>query len=67
MPEGAYNGMVVSAAARSVHGAFLDLDVEEVRAFVDSKFWGAYNCVKHGAPTLADGEVARRLTHRFDP
>ena len=47
--------MVVSAAARSVHGAFLDLDVADVRAFVDSKFWGAYHCAKHGAPRLADG------------
>lgn len=55
VPPGEYNGMVVSAAARSVHGAFLDLDVADVRAFVDSKFWGAYHCAKHGAPRLADG------------
>ena len=55
VPAGAYNGLVVSAAARSVHGSFLDLDVAQVREFVDSKFWGAYHCAKYGAPVLADG------------
>ena len=52
---GEYNALIVSAADRAVHGAFLDLPTSSVREFVDSKFWGAYHCAKHGAPALADG------------
>jgi len=55
LDEGVYSSIVISAADRAVHGAFLDLDSDKVKGLFESKFWGAYNCAKYVAPKLADG------------
>ncbi|KAK3283480.1 hypothetical protein CYMTET_8819 [Cymbomonas tetramitiformis] len=55
LEAGEYNALVISAADRAVHGSFLSLEVSQVKALFESKFWGAYFCAKYGAPKLAPG------------
>ncbi|WP_246797177.1 SDR family oxidoreductase [Burkholderia perseverans] len=44
---------IVTAAAGSVRGTIVDLDIEAARALFESKYWGQYYFVKYGAPRLS--------------
>lgn len=46
---------LVTAAAGTVRGTVLDLEVSAARALFESKYWGQYHCVKYGAPQLRPG------------
>ncbi|NIE84552.1 SDR family oxidoreductase [Burkholderia sp. Cy-647] len=46
---------LVTAAAGSVRGSLVDLDVVAARSLFESKYWGQLHCLKHGAPRLAPG------------
>jgi len=55
LEDGAWDGLVVSAAGAAPHGPIGTLATSETRGLFDSKFWTAYHCCKHLAPRLADG------------
>eukprot|EP00587_Corethron_hystrix_P008649 CAMPEP_0113298246 /NCGR_PEP_ID=MMETSP0010_2-20120614/772_1 /TAXON_ID=216773 ORGANISM="Corethron hystrix, Strain 308" /NCGR_SAMPLE_ID=MMETSP0010_2 /ASSEMBLY_ACC=CAM_ASM_000155 /LENGTH=318 /DNA_ID=CAMNT_0000151271 /DNA_START=144 /DNA_END=1100 /DNA_ORIENTATION=+ /assembly_acc=CAM_ASM_000155 len=50
-----WDGLAVTAAARSPHGPMQDLQTSAARSFFDSKFWGAYHCAKYLSPLLRHG------------
>jgi NAD(P)-dependent dehydrogenase (short-subunit alcohol dehydrogenase family) len=43
---------IVAAAAGSVRGPLMELEIAKARVLFESKFWGQYYCVKYGAPIL---------------
>lgn len=47
-----WNCLVISAADRAIHGPMNQLSILDVKAFIDSKFWGAYCCAKYISPKL---------------
>lgn len=46
---------LVITAAGAAFGNFLELEVEEARAFFDSKFWGPYTVARYAAPRIRPG------------
>jgi NAD(P)-dependent dehydrogenase (short-subunit alcohol dehydrogenase family) len=44
---------LVTAAAGTVRGLVVELDVAKARELFESKYWGQYHCCKYGAPKLA--------------
>jgi NAD(P)-dependent dehydrogenase (short-subunit alcohol dehydrogenase family) len=42
-----WNGLVISAAGRAPHGPIATLETSKSRELMDTKFWGAHNCVKY--------------------
>lgn len=44
---------LVTAAAGTVRGNVVDLDVARARELFESKYWGQYHCAKYAAPKLA--------------
>lgn len=50
-----WDGLVVTVADKAVHGPVETLLTADVRAMVDSKFWGAYHCAKYMGPKLRSG------------
>lgn len=44
---------LVTAAAGTVRGNVVDLDVGRARELFESKYWGQYHCVKYAAPKLS--------------
>ena len=55
LPDGAYDGLVVSAAGKAPHGPIGELETSMTAELFNSKFWTAYHACKHVAPRLADG------------
>ncbi len=51
---GPFDHLVISAAD-FVMGPFLELKLDQARAFFDSKFWGPYCAAKYGAPKMRKG------------
>lgn len=45
---------LVTAAAGTVRGTVLELDVACARALFESKYWGQYHCAKYAAPKLSE-------------
>lgn len=45
---------LVTAAAGTVRGNVVELDTAKARLLFESKYWGQYHCVKHGAPHLSE-------------
>jgi len=54
-PSTKWNALVFSAAGRAPHGPITSLPTSLTRDLFQTKFWGAYDCVKHIAPRLSDG------------
>jgi NAD(P)-dependent dehydrogenase (short-subunit alcohol dehydrogenase family) len=46
---------LVTAAAGTVRGTVVELEVARARALFESKFWGQYLCAKYAAPLLRPG------------
>lgn len=44
---------LVTAAAGTVRGTVVELEVSKARALFESKYWGQYLCAKYAAPRLA--------------
>lgn len=45
---------LVTAAAGTVRGTVVELEVARARALFESKYWGQYLCAKYAAPRLVD-------------
>jgi NAD(P)-dependent dehydrogenase (short-subunit alcohol dehydrogenase family) len=55
---GPHHDLVITAADQPAAGPFLDLAIERVQKFFESKFWGSYRAVRYGAPFIqADGSI----------
>jgi NAD(P)-dependent dehydrogenase (short-subunit alcohol dehydrogenase family) len=50
-----WDGLVVTAAGRAVHGPVATLPTTETRNLLESKLWGAYHCAKHIGVQLNEG------------
>jgi NAD(P)-dependent dehydrogenase (short-subunit alcohol dehydrogenase family) len=47
---------LVTAAAGTVRGRFMDMDTAAARGLFESKYWGQYHCVRHAAPRLGSDD-----------
>jgi NAD(P)-dependent dehydrogenase (short-subunit alcohol dehydrogenase family) len=55
---GPYHDLIVTAADPPAAGPFLDLPIERVHKFFESKFWGSYRAVRYGVPLIqTDGSI----------
>lgn len=55
LPEGVYDGLVVSAAGKAPHGSIISLSTEDTRDMIETKVFTAYLCAKHFGPRLRSG------------
>ena len=49
-----WNALIYSAAGKAPHGPITNLATSQTRDLFETKFWGAYNCIKHISPILCD-------------
>ncbi|POX48205.1 SDR family oxidoreductase [Streptomyces sp. Ru72] len=52
---GGFDHLVYTAGESLLMESFLESDLPRARRFLDTRLWGAYTAVKHGAPSIRKG------------
>ncbi|MFJ4790273.1 SDR family oxidoreductase [Streptomyces sp. NPDC088794] len=52
---GAFDHLVYTAGESILMGSLAESDLGRARRFLDTRLWGAYTAVKHGAPSIRPG------------
>ncbi|MEU0787808.1 SDR family oxidoreductase [Streptomyces sp. NPDC006173] len=52
---GAFDHLVYTAGESLLLGSLAESDLTRARGFLDTRLWGAYTAVKHGAPAIREG------------
>jgi NAD(P)-dependent dehydrogenase (short-subunit alcohol dehydrogenase family) len=52
---GGFDHLVYTAGESLLIESFLESDLPRARRFLDTRLWGAYTAVKHGAPSIRKG------------
>jgi len=52
---GAFDHLVYTAGESILMGSLAESDLGQARRFLDTRLWGAYTAVKHGAPSIRPG------------